>query len=125
MPDRARLRAPSRWTGMTIAYSYGAPIGRRPLPLPRVAGPRLPRPQGYDLRRVTRKGVGNREFARKVWVSPNGDNRQLLRYARVNAKGAHMRRDGQAGQAFVIAALGLTVLLLAAGLAVDMGYMRY
>ena len=36
-----------------------------------------------------------------------------------------MRRNSQAGQALVIAALGLTVLMLAAGLAVDMGYMRY
>jgi hypothetical protein len=36
-----------------------------------------------------------------------------------------MRRNREAGQALVTAALTLTVLLLAAGLAIDMGYMRY
>ena len=36
-----------------------------------------------------------------------------------------MRRNGEAGQALVIFALALTVLMLAAGLAVDMGYLRY
>jgi Flp pilus assembly protein TadG len=36
-----------------------------------------------------------------------------------------MSRNGEAGQALVLAALGLTVLMLAAGLAIDMGYLRY
>jgi hypothetical protein len=36
-----------------------------------------------------------------------------------------MKRNREAGQALVAAALSLTVLLLAAGLAIDMGYLRY
>jgi len=36
-----------------------------------------------------------------------------------------MKRRRQAGQALVLAAVGLTVLMLAAGLAIDMGYLRY
>jgi hypothetical protein len=36
-----------------------------------------------------------------------------------------MKRRGEDGQALVIVALGLTVLLLAAGLGLDMGYLRY
>lgn len=34
-------------------------------------------------------------------------------------------RRGEAGQTLVLAAFGLTVLMLAAGLAIDMGYLRY
>jgi len=36
-----------------------------------------------------------------------------------------MRRNREAGQTLVLFALGLTVLMLAAGLAIDMGYLRY
>jgi hypothetical protein len=36
-----------------------------------------------------------------------------------------MKRRSEAGQALVTAAIALTVLLLAAGLAIDMGYLRY
>ncbi len=36
-----------------------------------------------------------------------------------------MRRNHQEGQALVTVALALTILLLAAGLAIDMGYLRY
>ena len=36
-----------------------------------------------------------------------------------------MKRRRQAGQALVLAAVGLTVLMLAAGLSIDMGYLRY
>ena len=37
----------------------------------------------------------------------------------------HVKRKSESGQAIVTAALTLTVLLLAAGLAIDMGYLRY
>jgi Putative Flp pilus-assembly TadE/G-like len=36
-----------------------------------------------------------------------------------------MKRNRQAGQALVLASFGLTVFMLAAGLAIDMGYLRY
>lgn len=36
-----------------------------------------------------------------------------------------MRRRRQAGQALVLASFGITVFMLAAGLAIDMGYLRY
>jgi hypothetical protein len=45
----------------------------------------------------------------------------------VNKKisGTYMKRNGEAGQALAIAVIGLTVLMLAAGLSIDMGYLRY
>ncbi len=36
-----------------------------------------------------------------------------------------MKRNGETGQALAIAVIGLTVLMLAAGLSIDMGYLRY
>jgi hypothetical protein len=39
--------------------------------------------------------------------------------------GNYMKRNGETGQVLVLAVLGLTVLMLAAGLSIDMGYLRY
>jgi len=46
---------------------------------------------------------------------------------RVNKKmgGTYMKRSGETGQVLVLAVIGLTVLMLAAGLSIDMGYLRY
>jgi Putative Flp pilus-assembly TadE/G-like len=45
--------------------------------------------------------------------------------AKAMPENSPMRRSKQAGQALVLAALGLTVFLLAAGLGIDMGFLRY
>ena len=43
----------------------------------------------------------------------------------MKAKSLSMLRGKEAGQALVLAALGLTVFILAAGLGIDMGFLRY
>ena len=43
----------------------------------------------------------------------------------MTSKNSSRARRNQAGQALVMAAMGLTLFILAAGLAIDMGYLRY
>jgi hypothetical protein len=43
----------------------------------------------------------------------------------MKAKGPSMTRGKEAGQALVLAAMGLTLFILAAGLGIDMGFLRY
>jgi hypothetical protein len=57
---------------------------------------------------------------RALWFA--GFCRERAKTMRGNSQ---VRRSRQAGQALVLAALGLTVFILAAGLGIDMGFLRY